>query len=126
MLVFAERRRQVECVFFELRNSLRREQLHVAVVQQLDDALDLERSGLPANSPFLLLFDGNARDGVGVHKGRDRGSKRFDMSGVYRRPGQSFYGNGHVLQTVGALGGHGENGFTALISMPQIVIKNLC
>ena len=116
MLVFVERRRQVERVFFELRGQgLRREQLHLAVVQQLDDAFDFERDRATGKLAFFAaLFDGDARDGVGVHKGRQRGGKRFDMSGAFIVvQGNLFSGNGHVLQTVGALGGHGENGFTA-------------
>ena len=116
MLVFVERRGQVERVFFELRGQgLRREQLHVAVVQQLDDALDLERVRATGKLAFFTaFFDRDARDAVGADKRSKLGRKGFDLSGVFIVVEGDFFGaEGHVFQPVLVLTGQGEDRFAA-------------
>ena len=116
MLVFVERRRQVERVFFELRGQgLRREQLHVAVVQQLDDALDLERGRATGKLAFFAaLLDCDAGDAVGLYKGCELRGEGFDVEGIFIVvEGDFFARSGQMLKAVGALGGKGEDGFAA-------------
>ena len=116
MLVFVERRRQVERVFFELRGQgLRREQLHVAVVQQLDDALDLERGRATGKLAFFTaFFDGNARDGVGADKRSQLGCESFDLRCIFVVFEGDFFGaECHVFQAILALMGQGEDRFAA-------------
>lgn len=116
MLIFVERRRQFERVLFELRGQgLRREQLHVAVVQQLDDALDLERGRATGKLAFFTaFFDRDACDAVGADKRSKLGREGFDLSGVFIVVEGDFFGaEGHVFHPVLAFMGQGEDGFAA-------------
>ena len=81
MLILVQRSRQFEIVLFGLGiDGLRRQQGHLAILQQLENPFDLER-GRPASELAFLaaLLDRDAVDGILTDKRGDLSGKHFDV-----------------------------------------------
>ena len=116
MLVFVQRRRQLEIVLLVLRiEGLRRQQGHFNPVEQLKHPFNLECRRPTGEFTFLAaLLDGDAFDGVGLHKRLHLGGEGFDVGGVIVVFQSDFLaGQGDMAQRLVIQGGDSDDGFAA-------------
>lgn len=116
MLILVQRGRQFKIEFLVLRiDGLRRQQRHLAIFQQLENPLDLERGRPTGEFAFLAaLFDRDPVDGILANKRRHLSGKDFDVGGFVviveaDFPGVQF----DVAQGLAVEGSHGDDCFTA-------------
>jgi len=116
MLILVQRGRQFEVEFLVLRiDGLWRQQRDLAIFQQLENTLDLERGWPTGKLAFLAaLLDRDSVDGVLAHKRRHLSSKDFDVRGFVVIVEGDFLGvQRDVAQGLIVEGSHSNDGFAA-------------
>ncbi|MNI05340.1 hypothetical protein D3C73_582890 [compost metagenome] len=116
MLILIQRRRQLKPVLLGLGiDGLRRQQRHLAIVQQLQIPFDLER-GRPTGKLTLLaaLLDRDPIYRILAHERRNLRGKHFDVGGfLIIVQGNFLGGERDVIQRLTVEGGHGDDRFAA-------------
>ena len=116
MLILVQRPRQLEIVLFGLGiDGLRRQQGHLAILQQLETPFDLEGRWPASELAFLAAFlDRNAVDGILTDKRSDLSGKHFDVGGfVIIVQGNFLGGERDMAQRLTVQRGHGDDRFAA-------------